>query len=366
MTVFETECYQVFERGDRLVGREKPSRVLNENARVFVAAIEGDTRTAVKNALGVIEVEKIFSPGDRVAVKVNLGGGITGIPSSFTEPEIVAGVIGSLQELGAHPFICEANMRTLTIDRAMLRRRGYLKLLFEFNVDFVNLSDGETVEFFLSDLDRPLLLPRILLDPAVKIVSVPTPKHHWECGVTLSQKNMYGAIAERRKSRYHFHGQSLLDRVVAGSARIMKPDLVVIGATQMCGGLGPHLCVPLDFYRVIISNDMLAGDAVAADFLGFPYDRAAHAMINLGRDELRYELIEGSVGLAETTRAKIDRHKVKPHQTGVWRWALLWTYYLPHWLQYAVIGRLEFMATWINKLFYAPRGDPPPKSSTGG
>ena len=67
MTVFETECYQVFERGDRLVGREKPSRVLNENARVFVAAIEGDTRTAVKVALGAIGVKRIFSPGDRVA-----------------------------------------------------------------------------------------------------------------------------------------------------------------------------------------------------------------------------------------------------------------------------------------------------------
>ncbi|MHA1569862.1 MAG: DUF362 domain-containing protein [Alphaproteobacteria bacterium] len=357
MIVYETECYLVERQGERLVGREKPHRVLAPDAKVFVQAIEGDVRTAVRASLDAIGVEKIIHPGDRVAVKVNIGGGITGVPSSYTEPEIVAGVLESFQALGAQPFVCEADMRVLTMDERMLRRRGYRDMLDELGVEFINLSYGDTVDFFLHDLDRPLLLPALLLDPEMKIVSVPSPKHHWECGVTLAQKNMYGAIAERRKSLYHFHGQSILDRVVAGAARIMRPCLCVIGATQFCGGLGPHLCVPIEFNRIIVGNDMLAADAVAAGFLNFPYDRVRHARINLGDDELRYELLPGSADLPEETRAKIEKHRVRPQHTKRWRRILLAQYYIPHRWQYKYIAPLEPIATWINKTFYAPRGD---------
>lgn len=359
MIQWETQRYRVVREGATWVGREKPHRVLSQRPRVFVQAIQGDARLAAREALEKIGADSLIGRGDKVAIKVNLGGGITGIPSSFTEPAIVAGVVDALRDLGARPFICEADMRTLTIDQRMLRRRGYDDLVRRLDVPFVNLSRGQKVAFFLGDLGRKVLLPAVLLDPEVKIISVPTPKHHWECGVTLSQKNMYGAIAERRKSLFHFHGQSILDRVVAGAARIMRPDLCVIGATQLCGGLGPHLCVPINFNRIIVGNDMLAADAVASEFLGFPYDQVKHAMINLGDDELRFDLLEGSASLPSDTRAKINRHRVKPHQTGMWRRILMAQYYIPHRFQYRVIGRFEFLATWINQAFYAPRGDPP-------
>ena len=339
------------------MGREIPHSVLTEHPRVFVQIIEKGAREAARKAMEAIDYRSVIAAGDKVAVKINLGGGITGIPSSYTEPEIAAGVVESLQAIGARPFLCEANMRTLTIDRKMLQRRGYQKLSDELQVEFVNLSEGETVEFYLRDLERALLLPKILLDPEIKIISVPSPKHHWECGVTLAQKNMYGAIAERRKSLYHFHSQSMLDRVVAGAARIMRPTLCVIGATQLCGGLGPHLCVPINFNRIIIGNDMLAADSVASGFLNFPYKEVKHAMINLGTDTLRYELLPGSAELDADTKAKIEKHRVKPEHTGRWRAILMAQYYIPHRFQYMVIGKLEFVATWINKLFFAPRGD---------
>lgn len=367
--VYKTDRYVVTRKAGKLTGREISQPVLSPQARVFVQTIEGQADEAVKVAMEKIGYREIFGPGDRVAIKINLGGGITGIPSSYTEPEIVRGIVESLRQIGARPFVCEANMRTLTIDRGMLRRRGYLAMLEEMDVPFVNLSEGEAVEFTLGDLDRHLLLPKILLDPEVKIISVPSPKHHWECGVTLSQKNMYGAIAERRKSLYHFHGQSILDRVVAGAARIMKPSLAVIGATQICGGLGPHLCVPINFNRIIVGNDMLAADAVAADFLNFPYKQVKHAMINLGEEKLAFELLDGSAGLDQQTKAKIEKHRVKPRHTGLWRKILLAQYYIPHRWQYRIIGRFEFLATWINKAFFAPRGDLPtsshPEKETG-
>jgi len=358
MTLIQTDRLVVQEEDGRLVGWEVPRKTeLSSEAKVFIAAIEGDARAAAHHAMEAIGFREMFGAGDQVAVKVNLGGGITGVPSSFTEPELVAGVLETLLEIGAKPFVCEADMRSFNIDEKMLRRRGYLAMLAELKVPFVNLSRQPTVKFYTKDLDIPLLLPKTLLDPAVKIISMPTPKHHWECGVTLSQKNMYGAIAERRKSIYHLKGQSVLERVIAGAARVMRPDLAVIGATQLCGGLGPHLCVPINFDRIVIGNDMIAADAVAAELLQFPYDRVGHAKINLGQGELNYKLLPGSAGLDKKTLLKIERYSIKPEKLPAWRQRILFSYRFPHAMQHRFFGKFEFIATWINKLFYAWRGD---------
>ena len=354
---FDCPQYSVYYQGDRLVGKEKKHKVLKENPFVYIHKIEGKTAESTARALDkILSYEEIIKPGEKVAIKVNLGGGINGVPSSYTDPLIVEGVIDKLREIKAEPFVCEANMRAQTMNEGMLKRRGYYELLKRKSVPFVNLSEVKPVEFYFLDQEKPVLLPEVLLNPRTKIISLACPKHHWECGVTLCQKNMYGAIWERKKSIYHYNLQ-WLDQVIAGAARVMKPELSIIGARYLGAGLGPHFCIPILFNCLIISNDMLSADKVGSELLGYPYEKVKHLMLNTQGGEIKYHLMEGSYIIPGEVKEKIKRHRVKPKDTILWRRLLSLQYRVPSGFQYRVYPKFEFIFTWINKLFYEPKGE---------
>ena len=355
--VYDTPRYAVYEKDAKLVGYEKKHRVLKDDETVLVQKIGDDVKKSVAEALEKIGARKLISGGDSVAIKINLGGGIDGIPSSYTDPLIVEGIIDYLQGTGANPFVCEANMRTITMNEEKLRNRGYYEMLERKNTPFVNLSLGKTVEFYPLEFDFPLLLPEVLLNPKTKIISVAPPKHHWECGVTLAQKNMYGAIAERRKSIYHRHSYDMIDKVVAASARAMTPDLSVVGARKLCTGLGPHFCIPINFNYLVVAPDMLRCDMAASEILGYPYTKVKYAMLNAQGIPIAYRLHRDSVEVDAETKKKIMKNAMTQEQTGFWKALLYEQYFIPHWFQYNVIARFEFLATYINKKFYEPKGD---------
>jgi len=356
---FETQRLIVYRKDDRLIGEEKNVPMHAPDSPVYIGEITSDVRGSIMDALERIEAQRFTRGGKKLAIKVNIGGGISGIPSSYTDPETAAGVAMWAFDNGLEPFVCEADMRGFRMTPRLLEKRGYKKIMDQLNVPFVNLSEGEMVEFEIEGLDFPLLIPKLMTEPDVRIVSLATPKHHWECGVTLTQKNMYGALPEQRKSVYHRKGQKHLDAAVAAAARIMRPDIAVLAAKQICGGLGPHLCVPINFYRIIVSPDAISADAVGSEILGFPYDKVAHAQINLAGSECRYRILEGSASVPDDVKEKSLKHRIEPQKTASWRKGLLFTYYIPDRLQVWLATRFEFVATAVNKLFFAPRGDEP-------
>ena len=119
--------------------------------------------------------------------------------STYSDPVICEAIIKKVKDIGGKPFVCEADMRAHIMHDKMLKVRGYYDMLKRNKTKFVNLSKYTTVMMDCFDLDVPLKLPEILFKPDVKIISFCPPKHHWECGVTANQKNMYGAIAEQKK-----------------------------------------------------------------------------------------------------------------------------------------------------------------------
>lgn len=355
--ICETPRYVVCEEDGRLVGYEKKHRVLKDDDTVLVYELkEDDITKSILDAMHLIGAEEVIAPGDKVAIKVNIGGGIDGVPSSYTEPLIVEGIAKAVRSLGAEPFVCEADMRTISMTEKKLRKRGYYEILQRNKIPFVNLSTGPIVEFHPLDLDFPLPLPWCLLDPSVKIISAPMPKHHWECGITVSQKNMYGAIAERRKSIYH-RKYELIDKVVAAAARAMTPDLNIVAATKLGAGLGPHFCIPIRFNRIVVAKDMLRCDKFVSEILGYPYELVKYAMINAQGEEVTYRLHEKSVGVEEETLKKIWKYRIPPERVRMWKRVLWLQYFIPHWFQYAIIPKFEFIGTAINKMFYETRGD---------
>ena len=352
-----TESYSLELIDGRAVAVERRRDML-QAARVFVSRMGDDIPLSIGEALERIGAGDIVNRGDLVAIKLNLGGGIAGVPSSFSDPLVVEGVIDKLRQAGAVPFLCEANMRTLTMDQGLLARRAVYPLLVRKGVPFVNLSSLAGIDFLPCGWSRPIHLPRALLHPSVKIVSVPALKHHWECGISLAAKNMYGAIAERQKSLYHRGGA--IDETVAAAARAVTPDISVLAHRQVGGSLGPHFCVPIDFGYVVVSDSVLAADRVGCDFMGTDWRQVKHLQINCGGREIPYTLLDGSEPIDAGVRRRIARTSIGRGKLWFWRTLLYPQYFVPHRAQYLQIPRFEAVGTWANWILFHTRGDPWP------
>lgn len=354
----ETGGWLLEEREGRTVAVEKRRDMLAGEPRVFIGRMSEDIPGDVGAALERIGGAGIIGDGDPVAIKINLGGGVNGVPSSYSDLAVVAGVVDKARDLGGRPFVCEANMRTLTMDRRMLVRRGVYPLLIRKKVEFVNLSELEGIDFYPLGWGRPIRLSRALLHPRVKVVSVPALKHHWECAVTLAAKNMYGAIAERQKSFFHRGGA--IDETVAAAARAIAPEISLLAHRQVGGRLGPHLCVPINFGYIVASDNVLAADRVGCDFMGTDPAMVKHLQINTGGREVPFHLVEGSTEIDIETRQRIARTAIGPLQMKFWRALLYPQYFVPHGTQYKHLFKIEPLGTWANWLLFHTRGDPWP------
>jgi uncharacterized protein (DUF362 family) len=355
--LIDNDRFQVYRDEGKLFGFEKVHPVYTNDDRIYIQPIGANAQSAIANGMGEIGAKDVLRPGDLVAIKVNIGGGIHGVLPTYTDPDLVSGLVDWLRAAGCKPFVCEANMRGHTITSQLLQVRGYTGFMMAKKVPFVNLSAVPRVKFKFRGIHRRVDLPLILLKPSVKIISLAPPKHHWECGITCAQKNMYGAIAEHKKSRYH-RAYEMIDHVVAAAARVMKPAISIIGTRQLGAGLGPHFAIPFDFDRVIFARDMLSCDMFCAEILGYPIDLVKYHGINARGARVTYRLLPGSVPVNPAAVQKIQANRIPPDQVESSKKTLFLQYFIPSFLQTAIYHHFEWLLTWLNRAFYMQRGDP--------
>ncbi len=342
-----------------------------EGKEVEGAAIECDPRvwcgrfsalapeSAVEAAFATLAGDVLVRPGQRVLVKVNLGGGLPGCPGSYTDPDLVRGVIRWARARGAVPVVAEGDQRACRADTRLLKARGYDELLLDEGASFESLSRGERARLQVAGLDAPLDLPMAMLDPHVLVVNAYAPKYHWECGITAATKNLYGALYASTKGDFH-RVPGVLDRVVAAAARLMRPAISLGGGSFLGSGLGPHFTVPVRIDRLIAHRDVAAGDRFWCDVLDYPWQGVEHLRIARaeGESEPSYQLVEGSIPLEPVAVARIRRHAVTPRSRARWK-QLLWSqYFVPHRFQRALYPLAESLAARLNQSFNHPKGDP--------
>ncbi|GAB4329550.1 MAG: hypothetical protein Kow0069_37030 [Promethearchaeota archaeon] len=123
----QAAAFGVFSSGGRLRGVEKPHVVYSGHPEVRVQEITSNVEGSVTAGLEAAGAREVVRGGDHAAIKVNLGGGIDGVPSSYTDPELVRAVVAAFRKMGARSFVCEADMRGRKADQRLLRNRGYLE-----------------------------------------------------------------------------------------------------------------------------------------------------------------------------------------------------------------------------------------------
>lgn len=348
--ITETERFVIREIRGELIGFEKPTEVLKKGARAYVGIlsenVSRDTVTALKKA----GAQEVLSGYRRAGIKVNLGGGIAGCEATYTDPLVVEGIIDFCLEIGVEPFVCEADMRGFVMDERLIKRRGDLwKVLQRKKTPFINLSENP-VKFYCLGLETSLTFPKELLDPQTAIISASVPKDHWECGISFCQKNMYGAISERRKAIYH-RSWSRIDKVVACACRILTPNLAILGGRYAGVGWGPHFCIPIPLDRVVVGKDAIQVDAVMAEVYGYPYEKVKYAMINTHGIVPSCELIEGSAEFPREVVKRIRCHAMTPRRRFFWKTLLFPQYFTPHKFQHKIAPKLENLAARFHHKF---------------
>ena len=157
---------------------------------------------------------------------------------------------------------------------------------------------------------------------------------------------------EFKKSVYH-RKYSRIDNAVAAAARIMSPDINILAAFDLGTGVGPHFVYPVkNFNRMIISRDMIRGDNVASEILGYPFKLVKYAMINTGGKDVKYTLHPNSDLPDKDMLKKIHENAFDRGGVNFWKPTLYLQYFLPHYFQVWLFQRMESIFTWINREFY--------------
>ena len=216
--------------------------------------------------------------GKTVLLKPNLVDFLPG-DTINTHPLLVLAAAESFRRLGAKSVVVAEGPGHQRDTQLVLVQSGYLSLLREQQIRFVDLNRDELVRAQLRTSYsgmKSLWLPRTVLE-ADFLVSMPKIKsHHWS-GVTLSMKNLFGVVPGARygwpKNILHWNGiqASILDLC----ATIPIHFVIADGVIAMEGN-GPLNGTPRQLGAIVLADDPVAADATCAKLMGFEPDRIVH------------------------------------------------------------------------------------------
>ena len=272
------------------LGTSKSSVAIGRVQSYDRATIEGQMQTLIDQLGGLGDVVK---PGDSVAIKTNLTGGvysgrlngITAEESFVTHPEVVRALVKHVKAAGAKEiFIVEA-----VYEWESYRDWGYEDIASDLGVTLIDLNDSKPFADFVetpvgpdSHIYKSFTFNPILKDVNV-FMSVSKMKNHYLAGVTHTMKNLYGLVPyrfyrlnEQDKYRSGFHGtgsqtQERLPRIIIDINRARPIHFSLIdGIKTTQGGEGPWVksMAPIEPGVLIAGKNPVATDVVATAVMG--------------------------------------------------------------------------------------------------
>ena len=253
-----------------------------------VAILKGDSPVEmVYYALEMIKADEVISIDNHVLVKPNYIEASHPSTGITTDARVVEGVVKFLREQGIKSIVIGEGSGFSDTMHAF-KVAGVDEVARRWNVDIVDLNKDELVEV---QVLNPFALRKVKIAKTAlesRIVSVPKLKLHRTAGVTLSLKNMMGAVMP--KGSIH----NPLSEKIADLASILKPCMAVVDG--IIGGEGHELAgKPVEMNLVIAGTDPVAVDAVGTAVMGFDPKNVKH---------LRLAEMKG-VGTCDLNRIKI-------------------------------------------------------------
>jgi uncharacterized protein (DUF362 family) len=269
-----------------------------KQARVAIGKAKTYERTVIERQLAQMidqlgGLGDVVKPGDHVAIKVNLTGGVrqaplpgvTAIESYVTHPEVARALIKQVQAAGAKEiFIVES-----VYEWASYKEWGYEELAADTGVTLIDLNDTKPFNDFKevkvenSSIYPSFLFNQLLTDVDV-YMSVSKMKNHYEQGVTHTIKNAMGLAPlqfyEMKKGdgyRSAIHGPAAETRtrlpgtiIDLNKARRINFSLID-GIKTAEAGEGPWIATmtPVEPGVLFAGKNPVSTDAVATAAMGY-------------------------------------------------------------------------------------------------
>lgn len=231
--------------------------------------------------------------GDRnltVGIKPNL---VVPSPAEYgatTHPEVVAGIVEYLQELGFQNLVIAEGSWVGDRTADAFEYCGYNSLSRKYGVPLVDTQKEKSHEIDCAGMD---LCVTDIVDRIDFLINVPVMKGHCQTKMTCALKNLKGLLPNKEKSRFHRMG---LHRPIAHLQAGIRQDFVVVD----------HICGDLDFEEggnpVVRNCVMAAADPVLVD------SYACH-LLQYTPDDVPYVRMAEQLGIgtADLSRLEIIR-----------------------------------------------------------
>lgn len=233
-------------------------------SRVAIVRGTNPIETTVKSLVMIgADVDGILSVKKPVLIKPNYINSQHPSTGITTDARVVEGVVKFLRERKVEEIIIGEGSGWVDTVHAF-KVAGIDAVAKRWGVKLVDLNKDEFVEV---NPPNPLSLKQVRVAKTSLesiIISVPKLKVHGSATVTLSLKNMMGALAS--KGIMH-NGQ--LSRNIADLASVLKPSIAVIDG--IIAGEGHETSgSPVEMNLVIAGTDPVATDAVGSAVMGIP------------------------------------------------------------------------------------------------
>ncbi|MBI5119126.1 DUF362 domain-containing protein [Candidatus Poribacteria bacterium] len=214
-------------------------------------------------------------PKGRILIKPNVVTANTQyIHHSYTAPQVVKAMVNVLRETSTDCEIALGESGAIGMPtRLFFADSGYSEMAKELGVPLRNFNEEKTVEVKLSRAKwhKTFLAAKSLYEADYKIW-MPKLKYHIVCQITNALKLNIGILTH--KERFLYHDDRLNEKVV-DLLEFGYPNLVVTDAVVIGHGFesSPY---PFHLGAVLISNDPVAVDTVAARILNYQPEEVLH------------------------------------------------------------------------------------------
>ncbi|MGE5398013.1 MAG: DUF362 domain-containing protein [Chitinophagales bacterium] len=218
-------------------------------------------------------LDKFVKKGQSVVIKPNIvsdhglkDGVYTG--GVVTDIRLIKALVEILLPVAGKVIIAEGSSINRSETRHQFMHYGYDSIvnLDPDKISLVDLNNDELVEKAVPGAKRMTSrkIP-LTLDKADVIISVPVMKTHFAAVVSLSIKNLQGAVPPLEKYMSHFFG---LWQNLVNINHIIKPQLIIIDGLTGQEGFGPLSGTPKQMDVLIGGTNPVAVDSVAMRIMG--------------------------------------------------------------------------------------------------
>ena len=159
-------------------------------------------------------------------------------------------------------FIVESDSNDRKCEDAF-EQLGYMDLKEKYNVELLNLTKQPYQEIIFPDLHYSIKIPEIFFED-VFFISIANLKVHSYQKMTCICKNQFGCVPDEIKERYHQYMEETLYTL----NKCIYPDLSIIDGKIGLEGIGPVTGTPVKTDIMLMSNDPIAIDTIAAKIMG--------------------------------------------------------------------------------------------------